>query len=167
MSLTISQLQALKSFILNDPELNAFPNNSDGNYEIAIRLNAVASPAWIVWRTDVSRREILQRNGFDWTRLDNLSVGKARIWSDIFIDGVLNPSKPNVRAGIEAVWVGTAADLAVRAEVLAACKMEATRAQRLFSSGLGSIPTPATLDEGISEYFQLNYQDVETARNLP
>ena len=116
MPLTSAQLIALKSLVDGDPTLTAFPNNSDGNYEIARLLNLEADPAWVIWRINVTRQEILQ-NGFDWTRLDNLSVGKARIWSDIFVDGYINPSKPNVRTGIEAVWVGTAADLAVRAAV--------------------------------------------------
>lgn len=162
--LTTSQLAALKADILADSVLNAFPNNSDGAFEIAKAYNLAASPAWVVWRTGVTRREILQ-NGFDWTRLDNLSVGKARVWSDIFVDGIINPSKPNVRAGIESVWVGTAPDLAVRAAVYVHCKANATRIQKLLSTGTGSDATPATMGEGIDDSFQLQYADVELARN--
>ena len=164
--LTPEQYATLKAHILATPELNAFPNNSDGAFEIKNILNQTAEPAWVVWRTAVTRREVLQ-NGFDWTRLDNLSVGKARVWSDIFVDGVINPSKPNVRAGIESVWVGTAADIAVRAAVYVHCKKNATRIQKLFSTGTGSDASPATMGEGITENYQLSYQDVETARNLP
>lgn len=164
--LALTQLQALKTAIAADQALNAFPDGSDGDFAIAAALNQTAIPPWIVWRTSVSRQEILQ-NGFDWTRLDNLSVGKARIWADIFVEGALNPSKANVRAGIEAVWVGTAPDLAVRAAVYIHCKHNATRAQKLFSSGTGSDATPATMDASIDDQFQLVYQDVETARSLP
>lgn len=162
--LTPEQKATLKADILNTPELNAFPNNTDGAFAIAALYNQPASPAWVVWRTAVTRREILQ-NGFDWTRLDNLSVGKARVWSDIFVDGLINPSKPNVRAGIESVWVGTAADLAVRAAVYVHCKTNATRIQKLFSTGTGSGATPATMGEGISEAYQITYNDVDDARN--
>lgn len=165
MALSPSQLAALKAAVLADPALASKPNNTDGNYDIAQALNLPASPAWVVWRTGVTRKEILQ-NGFDWTRLDNLSVGKARIWSDIFVDGSINPSKANVRTGIEAVWVGTAQDLAVRAAVYVHCKANATRAQKIFSSGIGSTATPATLDDGVTEFFVLTYSDVEQARNL-
>lgn len=164
MALTPAQLATLKAAILADSELNAFPMNSDGAFAIAALLNQVASPDWIVWRTTVTRKEILQ-NGFDWTRLDNLSVGKARVWSDIFVDGQLNPSKPNVRAGIESVWVGTAQDLAVRAAVYVHCKRQATRIQKILSAGTGSDATPATMDEGIGESFQIQYSDVEQARS--
>jgi hypothetical protein len=36
--------------------------------------------ASIVWRTSVTQDEIML-NGFDWTRVDNLGVGKARAWT--------------------------------------------------------------------------------------
>lgn len=166
MGLTQNQLVTLKAAIQADQELNALPNNSDGAFAIAALLNGVATPSWIVWRTKVTRQEILQ-NGFDWTRLDNLSVGKARVWNDIFVDGQLNPSKANVRAGIESVWVGTAQDLAVRAAVYVHCKAKATRIQQLLSTGTGTDAVPATMGEGINDSFQLQYSDVETARNLP
>lgn len=165
MSLTPAQLLILKNAIENDVELNAHPNNSDGAFAIAATLNTVATPDWIVWRTNVTRKEILQ-NGFDWTRLDNLSVGKARVWNDIFVDGQLNPSKANVRAGIESIWVGTAQDLAVRAAVYVHCKAKATRIQKLLSTGTGTDAVPATMGEGIDESFQLQYSDIELARNL-
>lgn len=164
MALTSQQKATLKAHILATPELNAFPNNADGAFEIKNLLNMQAAPDFTVWRTNVTRKEILQ-NGFDWTRLDNLSVGLARVWTDIFVDGVINPSKPNVRTGIEAVWVGSTPDLAVRAAVYVHCKKLATRAQKLFSTGTGSNASPATMDATITETFQLTYQDVEDARN--
>ena len=164
-ALTQQQLAALKAVIDADPALAAQPNNSDGAFAIAAALNQSASPAWVVWKTVVTREEVLQ-NGFDWTRLDNLSVGKARVWNDIFVNGVLNASKPNVRTGIDSVWVGTAADLAVRAAVYVHCKRNATRAQKALSSGTGSDATPATLDSNIDQDFQLTYDDVTQARNF-
>lgn len=166
MALTPQQQAALKAFILADGALNAFPNNSDGNFEVAAMLNATAPGPAVVWRTSVTRREILQ-NGFDWTRLDNLSVGKARVWADIFVDGIINPSKINVRAGIDSVWVGTAPDLAVRAAVYVHCKKNATVVQKLFSTGNWQDATPSTMDANISETFMVTPQEIETARNLP
>jgi hypothetical protein len=87
------------------------------------------------------------QNGFDWTRVDNLAVGKARIWDWMFDNQstTINPSKQNVRAGIEAVWVGTAADLAVRAAVYVHCKRIANRVERFFASGTGSDAVPGLL----------------------
>lgn len=145
MALSAIQV-ALKADILAsaDPLViaaNAAPRNET---ELARLYNLVAVPQFVVWRSRVTRREILQ-NGFDWTRLDNLSVGKARVWSDIFVDGVIDPSKPNVRTGIESVWIGTAPDLAVRAAVYVHCKRDATRCERLLCTGTGSTAVPGLL----------------------
>lgn len=103
-----------------------------------------ATTSYIVWRTSVPLEEIM-RNGMDWTRVDNLSVGKARIWDWLSRLGTINPSQVNVRAGIDATWVGTAADLAVRAAVYTHCKRAATWAEKLFASGTGSNAVPGTL----------------------
>lgn len=165
MTLTASQNSALKAAILADPALAAQPNTADGAFAIAASLNQTASPAWVVWRTNVTRDEIML-NGFDWTRVDNLSVGKSRIWEWMFAAAQgINPSKANIRAGIDACWVGTAADLAVRAAVYVHCKLNATRAQKIFSTGTGSDATPATMDANIDENYQLSYSDVDVARN--
>jgi hypothetical protein len=159
--MTPAQLQTLKAYILADPELSAFPANSDGSYAIAQLLNLPAEPAYIVWKTDVSIDEIM-RNGMDWARVDNLSVGKARIWDWLGRLGVINASKTNVRAGIDAAWVGTAADLAVRAAVYVHCKRSATVLEKLFASGAGSDASPATMVvEGAT-----SYQEVDAARGM-
>lgn len=159
MDLTTQQKQALKAFILADPVLSQFPTNSDGSYAIADLLNKAANPAFIVWKTDVSIDEIM-RNGMDWARVDNLSVGKARIWDWLGRLGTINAAKVNVRAGIDATWVGTAADLAVRAAVYTHCKRSATVLEKLFATGTGSDASPATMViEGA-----ISYQQVDEAR---
>lgn len=160
--LTTEQKATLKAYILSVPELAAQPMNSDGAFAIADVLNQPAAPAFVVWKSSVTQDEIMQ-NGMDWTRVDNLSVGKARIWEWMFSNSAraFNPAKANVRAGIDAVWVGTAADLAVRASVYGHCKRNATVVEKVFATGTGSDATPATLGfEGNISYF-----DVEQARN--
>lgn len=152
--MTPEQNATLKAFVEADQVLNAIPHTADGAFTIAAALAADASPAFIVWRSSVSQDEIMQ-NGFDWTRVDNLSVGKARVWEWMFNNAErhFNPSKPNVRAGIEAVWVGTAADLAVRAAVYIHCKRSANVLEKLFSTGTGSDASPATMSvEGTISY---------------
>lgn len=162
--MTPEQLQTLKAAILADQTLSREPMNSDGAYAIAAALNRPAEPAFIVWRTSVSQDEIMQ-NGFDWTRVDNLSVGPARVWEWMFQNEqrAINPSKVNVRAGIDAVWKGTAADLAVRAAVYVHCKRAATRFEQLFATGTGSSAAPATM----TLESPVSLQDVERARELP
>lgn len=169
MALTAQQLATLKAAILADPVLNAEPMNGDGYFNIAQALNnQQASPDFFVWRTAVDF-EVIRANGFDWVRVDNLSVGKARIWEWLFkfFNAPINPSQANVRAGIAEVWKGTAADNAVRHVVFQKCQMLASRVQKLFATGPGTTTDqdgvgPATMAvEAISVF------DVEQARNLP
>jgi hypothetical protein len=160
--MTPEQLQALKDHIDGDPAFNGIPNNTDGAYAISLVLNAPAAPDFIVWRTAVDPYEIMS-NGMDWTRVDNLSVGKARIWDWMTRLGTLNPSKLNIRAGIDAAWVGTAQDLAVRAVVYTHCKRNALLGEKVLATGTGTTATPATMGyEG-----PIGYQDIDTARHLP
>lgn len=164
--LTTQQLQTLKAFITADPVLNAFPNNSDGNFEIAVRLNLPATPAFVVWKTSVNVTDIMQ-NGFDWTRVDNLTVGKARIWEFMTSAGVLNPSLANVRAGFEACFSVEVADGPTRQAIYNHCLQNATVLQKLFATGAGTNPTnhgigPATM--AVSG--PVSHSEVEQARSL-
>jgi hypothetical protein len=145
MSLTTEQLQTLKAAMLADPALTQFIADRRDDL-VADYYNAPAVPTFIIWRTFVTQDEIMQ-NGFDWTRVDNLSVGKSRIWEWMFNNEAraFNPSKTNVRAGIDATWVGTAADLAQRAAVYVHCKRPANRVERLFASGVGTDVAPGLL----------------------
>lgn len=158
--LTQAQLAIVKADILADPVLSAFPMNSDGAWAIAEAYNLAAVPNFVVWKTAVDVDGIM-RNGMDWTRVDNLSVGKARVWDWLTRLGTLDAGKVNIRAGIDATWVGTAADLAVRAMVYTHCKRSATRIEKLLSAGTGTDASPATMGfEG-----SVSYQDIEQARN--
>lgn len=157
--LTAPQKTIIKNYIDNDPTLSAIPKNSDGAFAIAAMLNLPAEPAFIVWKSRVTQDEIMQ-NGFDWSRVNNLSVGKARTWEWLFGNEqkTINPSKANIRSGIDDAWVGTAADLAVRAAVYAHCKRGATVFEKLLATGTGTDAVPAT----IGAESPVSYQDIET-----
>jgi hypothetical protein len=157
--LTAPQLLLVKAAIEADGTLNSKPQTADGAFAIAELLNATASPEYIVWKTAVSVDAIM-RDGMDWARVDNLSVGKARIWDWLGRLGTFDASKPNVRAGIDAAWVGTAADLVVRASIYTHCKRSATRAEQIMATGSGTTESPSTMGyEG-----NITYQDVLQAR---
>ena len=158
--MTPEQLSALKADIAADPAFASIPHTADGAYAIAAVYSQQASPAFIVWKTSVDPDEIM-RNGMDWTRVDNLTVGKARIWDWMTKLGAFDASKINIRAGIDAAWVGTAADLAVRAIVYTHCKRPALRIEKLFASGTGTDASPATMTHEGS----ISYQDVQSAWN--
>lgn len=141
-ALSTVQLQAVKAAIAADPTLNAAPNNDDGDVAIADALNAAAAPLFIVWRTHVLLMDVTGRAGFDWTRVDNLSVGKARIFEWMFLPGsVCNPALASVRAGVEAAFSVAANDAPCRQAFYDAGSRPATRVERLFT-------TPATVPGG-------------------
>ena len=148
------QITALRAAIFANPTAAALisAGNPSG---LRAFLNAASSPAFICWRTSVSQDEIMQ-NGFDWTRVDNLSVGKSRVWEWLFANEAraMNPNKPNVRAGIDQVWQGTTADLAVRAAVYGHCKRTATNAERMLATGTGTdaVPGSFTFEGEASDY---------------
>jgi hypothetical protein len=160
MPLTTGQAVIFRADVEADQVLNALPPSADSAFAIADAYKLTANPVFIVWRTSVQLDEIMQ-NGFDWTRVNNLSVGNARIWEWLFDNEArtINPSRPNVRAGIDETWKGTAADLAVRAAVYVHCKRQANRLEKLFATGTGSDASPGTMVvEG-----SLNYNDVALA----
>lgn len=157
-ALTAPQIATLKATWTADQTCNALAVSAD---DVALAAWFNTPSTFIVWRTSVSAEEIMQSDAFDWTRVDNLSVGKARIWDQLFRFGSINPSKLNVQAGINAVWVGTAADLAVRSAVYAVCKRPATRAEHALATGTGTDVAPGVLTfEGI-----LSYADASLVRS--
>lgn len=121
----------------------AAPRNDQ---ELSRLYNLTAVPQYVVWRTRVTQDEIML-NGFDWTRVDNLGIGKARVWEWLFDNAAkaIDSSKPNIRAGIDQVWQGVAADLAVRAAVFVICKRDCNRVERLLATGIGTTITPGLL----------------------
>lgn len=141
--LNAQQLVTLRAAVIADG--TAGPLLAAGNAAgLREHLNALASPPYTLWRTHVTQDEIML-NGFDWTRVDNLSNGAARVWEWLFDNEAhaFNPSKPNVRAGVDQVWKGTAADLAVRAAVYVHCKRLATNAEKMMTTGVGSDAVPS------------------------
>ncbi len=124
MQLTPAQKVTFKAW------LDGQPADNDAAAAVA---NTPASPSYLVWCSSVARTFVQAATAFDWTRVDNLSVGKARIWDWMFnaIDS-FEPWRGNVRTGINAVWVGTAQDLAVRDAANATCQRPVTNFEKLF-----------------------------------
>jgi hypothetical protein len=148
-------LQALKTAILAESD-SAFVTLRTANDEqgMADWYNGVSTV--IVWRSSVSRKEATA-DGFDWTQVDNLTTGQARIWFDgLFADGPMNPSDAGQRAGVAEAWKGTAAKVAVATFVLGKCKRAANKVEALFATGTGTTGSPSLL----------GYEGTVTAQNI-
>jgi hypothetical protein len=153
--LTTEQKATLKAFVEADTTLSQIPQTYDGAYAIADALKVDASPAFVVWRTSVSVEEIMA-NGFVWTAVDALTVGKARIWDWMTRFGTINPSKLNVRQGMADAF-GAASAMATG--ILPHLKRNANILEKLFATGTGTTATPGTMViEG-----SLSYQEVHEA----
>lgn len=155
--LTLEQKQLLKADILADPILAEWAATGHMASEIADAYNLAAQPAWVVWRTSVTAEEWAMAiiGGGGAAQLDALTGSKreALLWA---CDRTLNPSDPEVRAALDD-FCGSQNNL--KGAVVAAQKRNATRAEKLFSSGTGTTLAPATMGfEG-----DLSYQDVEQA----
>lgn len=151
--LTDDQLPTLRAAIFANPTAAALlsAGNPSG---LRAFLNAAASPAFICWRTAVPQDEIMQ-NGFDWTRVDNATVGQWRIWDAMFSNEQrsINPGKANVRAGIDQAWPGSA-NAQMRVSIYGHCKRTATNAEKMLASGTGSdaVPGAFAFEGEISDY---------------
>ena len=168
MSLTPAQLPVLKADILADPVLAAIPNTSDGAFQIAEVYKLDAVPDFWAWRTSVSQSECVGVTSIDgtnwsWTIYIARSVGERDGWREMFADtGSINPSRPNVRQGLQDIFSG-AGGLAQRTHLLTIARRKTTRVEKLFAVGAGTTVTPATMGfEG-----PITYSEVQQARNLP
>lgn len=169
MSLTPAQNATLKADIIADGTLNAQPMNSDGAFAIAAAYNLQAAPDFWVWRTSVTKSEIVQKTSqdstvFAWTGTGFItrSVGEQAAWRELFENGACNPSLPNTRQAFQDIFSGgTAPAPANRTHLLAVARRKATRIEKLFATGTGSTASPAAMViEG-----SISYQDAEAARN--
>lgn len=168
--LTPAQLATLKADIAADVVLNAMPANSDGAFAIAEIYNALASPEFWVWRTNVGQAEIVSAisvdgTTFSWPQFIARTVQEQAGWREMFADGGwVNPSLPNVRQGFADIFSGAqAGPTAQRAHLLAIARRKATRIEKLFSTGTGSAAVPATMDANFQG--PISWNDVQSARN--
>ena len=174
MPLNLTQLAALKAAIaantatINGVPINALPLDDDASFAIAAWYNDIASPDFWVWKTAVARQEIYDQvspdgTSWNWTTYKNQSATEQNAWVQMFMGDRANFSQDNLRAGVAAIFSGSAQANAQRDHCLAMGRRKATRAEKLFATGTGSGGSPAKMViEG-----NLSLGDVSAARNLP
>ena len=113
--LTAAQSAVLKADILIDPAFLAVPQGTDGAYEIAAAYNLLALPDFWVWRTVVSKSELVQSvsvdgTTFNWTGAGFItrSQGERDAWRELFGDrGICNASLANVLQAFTDIFSGS------------------------------------------------------------
>lgn len=169
MALTSAQLATLKAAILADGTLNAQPNTNVGNSVVAATLNANAVPDFWVWRTSVTKDELVGSTSvdgttFSWTGAGYITraQGERDAFRDIFDSGgACNPSLPSVRGAFVDIFSGTTAPApANRTHLATVSRRKALAIEKIFASGTGSTASPATMGrEG-----RITPDDIEQAR---
>lgn len=147
--LTPEQAAIIKPALLADPALAQYIADYRDDL-IRDYYNSAATPVFYLWKNRVLRDDLM-KEGFDFTQVDNLTNGQARIWDWLFdnAERAVNPSDAGKRAGISEAWKGTAAKVAVATYVLGQCKRQATRAEKLLAVGNGALATPAVVSGDI------------------
>jgi hypothetical protein len=187
--LTSAQLVTLKAAILADSNVNSIPANPDGDFAIAAYFNTVASPVFLVYRSDVPVQDIY--NQITWANMTPTDAPDGtQTWANrslacqgkqfnvqIILQGQasINAAKANVRAGLQDgltnVPSGVAGALVsagwngVRDNALARA---ATRAEKLYANTTGGKDgSTATLAATMVVEGSISSQDVNSARGLP
>lgn len=163
--LTQVQLTTLKAAITANATWAAYPMTPDGWYDLARALDAIAEPAFVVWRSNVSRSDIYNATSpeattWNWTTYKAQSVAEQNAWTQMFMGDRADFSQVNLRAGVSAIF---GAANPQTAHILAIAKRSATYAEKILAAGTGTVLSPAKMGyEGA-----LTAADVEAARRLP
>ena len=165
MALTSAQKATVAAYILADPVLSLKPHNSDGDFDIAIALNQLASPNFIVW-TMGALPVAFSHALWDWTRVDNLSVGKARILDYMIAAASIDLNRATVRAGVNSAFSVTVADAPCRNAIwLTGSRSGSIVEKLLVTSGAGIAPTDLGVGPGVLGFVgPIGQQDVHDAR---
>lgn len=188
--LTANQLQTLKAAIAGNPTWAALPNTWEGSVALASLLNTVASPAFMVWRTDSRVSSIIDAIDLSKYTPNDAPDGTAtytnrvlaaqtkQINLQLMLQGrdTLNTALVTVRSGLRdaviAVPTGTGGALvspggASGAIVLAACTRMATEVEKILATApQGSDTTGSTSARVMTFEGVVSVQDADTARNL-
>ena len=159
MHLTAAQMLTLKAYIEADPVLSLKPATAQGAYEIDQILNQIATPDFILWRSNVAADEI--GNAWVGTDVDGMSalnMQRLQLLLASSAAGIYDMRRIDRRAGFENPF-GTNQNNASRVAMRAVWKRKATVAEKLFATGTGTDASPASgVVEGV-----IGYQDVGQA----
>lgn len=168
MNLSSAQLVTLRNDIevVNASEFAAAVAAREDQL-IANAYNALASPVFWVWRTSVTKDEVVGKTSQDATTFTwagngfiTRSVGELMAWQELFgSDGTINPSLPQVRQAFTDIFSGTGNAALNRTHLATVGRRQATRVERIFATGTGTTTSPGLLVvEGL-----LGYMDIANA----
>jgi hypothetical protein len=149
--MTPEQLSTLRADILATPELLTLYNAGD-RAGLADAYNAPASPAFFVYKTALSRHDILTGTSADGTTFTwtggayiTRSQGERDAFREMFNStGTVNPAIVSIQSAFNDIFSGTGG-ATNRAHITAMSRRAASRVEKLFATGVGTTQNPATL----------------------
>lgn len=181
MPLTGPQLATLKADILAkmaagqplESVASSSPGDPDANTFIAAYYNAIASPDYWVWRSSVTKGELVNSVGpegtsFNWVGNGFITrqPGEQTAWQELFNGtNTVNASQTNVRQAFADIFSGSGNAAANRTHLLSIARRKAKRGERLFVVGPGNGTTGNPDNLGFEGNLTIN--DIEAARTLP
>lgn len=142
MSLTIGQLQTLKTDIAADSILSLLPQTGDGAFEVAAAYNLQASPDYTVWRNGIETKEV--KRNVDWNEYIVIGTGERAAFELMISNGIIDAGDVNIRQGFQDVFSG-AAQATTRNNMVAMAKRLAIRIEALLAVGTGSPGSPGEM----------------------
>lgn len=178
--MTPAQLAAIKADIAANQTLSAYPNTNEGNTQIALFYNMIASPDYFVWQTAVSVQVIYDSvlwanytpqdapdGTATWTNRA-LACQCKQINLQTLLQGRdnINTAKAAIRTGLQDATTSlpSGASGASRSggwvSIQPALQRKATNVERLLATGVGTGVNPSTMSfEG-----RITADDIEQAR---
>jgi len=150
-TLTPAQCATLKTDITADATLNTARTGRQDDV-IATAYNATASPAFWVWKSKLSRSDIVLGTSVDATTF-NIAGLTARTAQEVLafqtlfdpITSMTNPMNPRVRVNFGALQDGAAPQPANITHMTAMARRTTNRLERLFATGTGSTGSPGLM----------------------
>ncbi len=151
MTLTTQQKATISANIAASPDLVGQPD-----YVVAGLYNLPASPAFWGWRTNVSRAEIYTKTNdlpvsgaqtglWNWSTFKAQNATEQTAWIQMFMGDITNFAAANVRAGVSAIFTGSASANAQADHCLSIGRRTTTRLEKLLATGTGSTASPAVM----------------------
>lgn len=95
---------------------------------------------FVVWRDNIEPEEY--REVIDWAEFELLSQGEFNVWQEIGKDKPIDPTKPNIRQGFQAIF-GNSPN--TRNALVALAKRFASVYESVFATGTGTNGSPGDL----------------------
>lgn len=152
--LTPEQKTTLRAFVQAEPAIAALLAAAD-DIAIAAWLNTPIAEK--CWKTCLDIAEV--HDIMDWTEFIGRSVGEKAAFTCMFVMGAVNPSRPNIRSGLNDIFSGTGAKpIALRASFLTIMQRPMTRAEKVLSTG------PVNGTYTLTHEGELSYADASELR---